>query len=204
MRAALRPLAGAALVVAGLALLVLAVQLARWPGEAAAHDRRLLVRGVPEETAWGSMGGTAAGLLGARTDVRLRQAMVDFRRGRLQDAAGAKTTDRIVATVEASIGLGSLDRDPEASHAQRSHGLNLQAILIAEEAVFAVDGAPRVRRALELLRRAVRFDPRNDAAKANMELLLSLSGDGDVAEESTGGFGGFGEDSGAGDPGRGY
>ena len=204
MRAAARPLAGAALLVAGLAVLVLAAQLVRWPGEAAAHDRRLLSTGAPPASAWEDMDGVAARLLGARSDVRLRQSMVDFRRGRLQDAASAKTTDRIVATVEASIGLSRLERDPEASHAQRSHGLNLQAILIAEEAVFAIDGAPRIRRALELLRRAVRLDPTNDAAKANMELLLSVSGDGDVAEESAGGFGGFGEDSGAGDPGRGY
>lgn len=204
MRAWLRSALGALLVAAGLALAVLAVEALRWPGRASAEDRAMLGPARPESGVWTGMGFATTRLLGAGDDVALRRAIVEFRRGRLLDVGTNKDTDEIVATVAASVALGLVERDREAPLARRSLAANLDGVLLAEEAVLEPDGAPRMRRALELFRRAVLYDASNDAAKTNLQLLLALSGEFGGTGETTSGFGGFGKESGGGDPGRGY
>jgi hypothetical protein len=195
--------------VAGLALIVLAVVLAvaafeawRLPGASERQDA-LLARTPPPATTWAERGGPVAAMAGSLDDATFRRAIALFLRGRPDDPAGERTTDQIVSSIEAGIALAAIGRG-DGRAARRSHALNLQAILVGELAIFEPDGAARIDRAAELLRRAIELDPANDAAKANLELLLGLTGigGGDVTE--TGGVGGFGEESGAGEGGNGY
>jgi hypothetical protein len=204
VRTALRPAAGLALIVLGVALALLAVQAWRWPAKEASHDRHMLNDVVPAEATWTGMGGLTSKLLAAGDDVALRRAIVEFRRSRPLDPASSRTGEGIVASVAAAVPLGLLERDLQAPASRRSLAANLQGVMLAEEAVLEPDGDPRIRRALELFRRAIRYDPSNDAAKANLQLLLVLSGGAFGTEESTSGFGGFGKESGGGEPGAGY
>jgi hypothetical protein len=204
VRTALRPVAGVAFLVLAVALGVLSVQAWRWPANEARHDRHALTDVVPAESTWTGMGGVTAKLLKARDDVSLRHAIVEFRRSRPDDPASARTGEGIIASVAAAVPLGLIERDPLAPPKRRSLAANLQGIMLAEEALFEPDGDPRIRRALELFRRAIRYDPSNGAAKANLQLLLAMTGGAYGTEQSTGGFGGFGRESGSGDPGAGY
>jgi hypothetical protein len=202
-RRALALAVGVALLAAAVVLAVLAVQTWRWPAAAAREDRLLERARVPSSAWAGGWRGPAPALLGAADDVAYRRAVALFLRGRPDAPGETKTTDQIVAGIEAAIALAAIQRGDGPS-ARRSQAANLQAILVAEDALFEPDGAPRIRRAADLFRRAIRLDERNTAAKANLELLLSMTGRGGVDAESMGGFGGFGEESGAGAGGSGY
>jgi hypothetical protein len=194
--------AGLALVVLAVVLAVAAVEAWRLPSRSERQDM-LLARTPPPAATWAERGGPVAAVAGSLDDATFRRAIAQFLRGRPDDPAGERTTDQIVSSIEAGIALATIGRgDGRAS--RRSHALNLQAILVGELAIFEPDGATRVARAADLLRRAIQLDPANDAAKANLELLLGLTGigGGDVTE--TGGVGGFGEESGAGEGGNGY
>jgi hypothetical protein len=200
MRRRALPVAGAAgLALLALALAVVAVQVWRWPGEAAAQDA-LLGRHPAPAAAWSNQGGLAASLLGVEDDAAFRRAAALYRRGR---AAGPDATvDELVAAVQAAIDLRSIEQGG-APRELRSLAANLEAILLAEDAVLDPDGQARVRRAADLFRRAVRLDPGNEAARANLELLLGLAGGLDGGAEAIG-SGGFGDAAGAARGGSGY
>ena len=197
------PLAAAlALAVLAVGLVAVAVRVWQWPVHSAGQDALLLRRPVPER-AWVGDGGLAADLLGAKDDVAFRSAVGFFLRSRADDAGGNKTIDQIVASVEATIRLTEIQRGDGPS-ARRSTAANLEGILLGEDALFELDGAPRLRRAIDLLRRAICLDPANDAAKANLEIMLGLVGESGIDSVQTGGFGGFGKEAGAGLGGSGY
>ena len=202
MKGRLQIVAGVALAVASLALALLAVQVWRQPGETARHDALLLGNPPPEHT-WADRPGFAASLLGAQDDVTYRRAIALFLRGRPDDPGGNKTTDQIVSGLESAIVLAGIVRG-EGPAGRRSQAANVQGIILGEDAIFEPDGAPRIVRAAALFRRAIAIDPGNDDAKANLELLFNYTGRGSVVSESSGGFGGFGRDAGAGDAGGGY
>ena len=193
---------GVALAVLAAGGLALAVQAWRLPGVAAAQDR-LLRQAPPPATAWAAEPSAAARLAGVADDARFRRAVALFLRGRPDDPAGERTTEQIVSSIEAGVELAAIGSGSGPA-ARRSHALTLQAILIGELAIFEPDGAPRIQAAAELLRRAIRLDPANDAAKANLELLLGLTGVGGANATETGGVGGFGEEAGSGEGGGGY
>jgi hypothetical protein len=196
-----RAAAGIALTALAVALALLALAAWRWPARAADEDAQLARRPAPAG-AWADGGGIAARMLGARDDAALRRAAVLFARGQPDAVATPRTPEQIVSSAEASIALGEIARsDAPAPH--RSRALGMLAVQIAETAVFEPDGAARLAAAAGLLRRAIRLDPRNEAAKANLELLLRLGGAA-LGESSSGGFGGFGEDAGLVRSGEGY
>lgn len=198
--------AGVVLVAAGIALAVLAVALWRLPGDAAREDRLLVgARDVPVDVWEGGVPFRLAGsIAGGADDAAFRRAIAMFRRGRVLDAGATKGTDQIVSSVLASVQLAAVERSA-AEASRRSQAANMQGILVAEEAVFDPDGGPRVTLAAGAFRRALHLDPGNEAAKLNLELLLGLTrSTGGGSGESTGGFGGFGKDSGGGNGGAGY
>ncbi|HEU0335083.1 MAG TPA: hypothetical protein VFR43_00940 [Gaiellaceae bacterium] len=201
-RGTLRVAAGAALLAAAVLAAVLAVDTWRLPGAVAAEDG-LLAGTRPPAGAWAHGQGLRADLTGAVDDATYRRAVALFLRGRPDDPAGERSTEQIVSSIEAGIALAGIARG-DGPVARRSQALNLQAILIGELAIFEPDGGPRIDAAADLLRRAIRLDPRNDAAKANLELLLGITGVGGADTTETGGVGGFGEESGAGEAGSGY
>jgi hypothetical protein len=194
--------AGVVLAVLAAALGIAALQAWSLQGRTERQDA-LLRRTPPPAGAWADGGGVAAALTGSLDDASFRRAIALFRRGRPDDPAAERTTDQIVSSIEAGIELAAIGRGSGPA-SRRSHALNLQAILVGELAIFEPDGAPRIALAAELLRRAIRLDPSNAAAKANLELLLGLTGVGGADVVETGGVGGFGEESGAGEGGSGY
>jgi hypothetical protein len=201
-RLALPVAAGAALLTLAVLAAALAVDVWKLPGAVAAEDR-LLAEPPPPAAAWADGGGLRANLAGAADDATFRRAVALFLRGRPDDPAGERTTEQIVSSIEAGIELAGIARG-DGPPERRSQALNLQAILIGELAIFEPDGGPRIDAAAGLLRRAIRLDPGNAAAKANLELLLGITGVGGADSTETGGVGGFGEESGAGEGGSGY
>ena len=201
-RRGLPVLAGVALGVLAIALALLAVRAWQLPGRTASEDERL-ARTPPPAATWSEAGGLAAALAGLEDDATFRRAIALFLRGRPDDPAGERSTEQVVSSVEAGISLAGIGRG-QGPPDRRSDALNLQAILIGELAIFEPDGAARIGLAAEILRRAIRLDPGNGPAKANLELLLGLTGVGGADVTETGGVGGFGEESGAGESGGGY
>jgi hypothetical protein len=189
---------------AGIAVVlgVLAVQVWRYPDDVARQDRLLRLRPVPS-AAWADRSGETAHLLGAADDETLRRAIALYLRGRPDEPGATKTGEQLVSSLESAIALAGFMRgDPPL--ARRALAANLAGILIGEDAVFEPEGAPRVQRAAELFRQAIHVQPDSVAAKANLELLYNYAGPSGIEAESTGGFGGFGKEGGAGEAGGGY
>ena len=201
MRRRLPVAIGVVLAAASIALAVLAVQAWRQPAVTAREDAQLQVG--PSADTWADPGGLAAALVGAKDDATFRRAIALFLRGRPDEPGGNKSTDQIVSGLEAAIVLAGIVRG-EGPAERRSQAANVQAIVVGEDAIFEPDGAPRIARAADLLRRAIEIDPANDDAKANLELLFQYTGRASIASESSAGFGGFGKDAGSGDAGGGY
>jgi hypothetical protein len=190
------------LAMASLALATLAVQTWRYPATAAEKDRQLAVRPITR-AAWSDRGGVAEAVLGAADDATFRRALALFLHSRPDEPGAGKSGDQVLAGLESAIALAAIVHgDPPPG--RRALAANLAGILIGEDAVFEPEGAPRVERAVELFRQAIRVQPNATAAKANLELLFNYAGSTGISSESTGGFGGFGREGGAGDVGGGY
>lgn len=202
-RITLSAAAGAGLLIAAVAMAVLAVHVWRWPTETRAADRALFAA-PRDEAQWDGRAGTAARLLGANDDIAYRRAVALALRARPEDAVSERTAEQVVAAVEASIELARIVRASDDA-VLRSRAANLEGVLVGEDAIFDPTGGPRVARAAELFRRAISLDPGNVLAKANLELLYRLAGTGSSeGQDSTPGFGGFGDKSGGADSGQGY
>jgi hypothetical protein len=202
MRRFLPLAAGIALGLAAVLLGALAVQVWRYSDHVARQDELLRLRPVPSG-AWAKPGGVTADVLGAADDETLRRAIALYLRGRPDEAGATKTGEQVVSSLESAIVLAGLMRgDPPL--ARRALAANLAGILIGEDAVFEPEGAPRVQRAAEQFRQSIHVRPDSVAAKANLELLFNYAGPSGIEAESTGGFGGFGKEGGAGEAGGGY
>jgi hypothetical protein len=194
--------AGVALAVASVVLAMLAVQSWRYPSHVEQQDRLLGAQPVSRR-AWTDTSGIAPALVGAADDASFRRALGLFRRSRPDEPGSGKSGEQLLAGLEAAIALAAIVHgDPPP--ARRALAANLAGILIGDDAVFEPDGAPRVERAAELFRHAIRVLPESASAKANLELLFNYSGPTGLPSESTGGFGGFGREGGSGDAGGGY
>lgn len=194
--------AAIAFLLLAVALAVAAVQVWRWPAHADEQDALLTRSRVPGK-AWAEAGGLAHVLLGAGADVEFRRAVVSFLRGRPDDISSVRTPEQIVSGAEAAIALTEIVRS-SGSAARRSQAANLLAVQIAENAVLDPAAAARIEAAADLLRQAIRLDPDNRAAKANLELILQMRSGESAGASSTGGFGGVGDDAGALLGGEGY
>jgi hypothetical protein len=196
----LRIAAALALAATCVVLAVLAVQAWRYPASASGQDA--LIDRRPEQ-AWTGSRGFVEQLAGARDDASLRRAIALFRASRPDVPGGNKSAAQVLASLESAVLLSREIRGRSAPQ-RRSLAANLAGILFAEDALFEPDGGPRVVRAAELFRRAIGLDPGNEAAKTNLELVYAYSAAESSAPDDGGGFGGFGDDAGAGGAGRGY
>jgi hypothetical protein len=195
-----RWMVGVTLAAASVLTAVFALQGWRYPETAARQDA--LLERQPEH-AWEGDRGLVEELAGARDDALLRRAVALFRVSRPDVRGGNKTSEQVVAGLESALLLTRIARGGGSTD-RRSRAANLAGILLAEDAVFEPDGGLRVARAAQLFRQAIRLDPANDAAKTNLELVYAYSGAESSAADDGGGFGGFGNDAGAGEAGSGY
>jgi hypothetical protein len=196
----LRIAVGLALAGACVVLALFAVQAWRYPAAAAGEDD--LIERRPDQ-AWTGSRGFVEQVAGARDDASLRRAIALFRASRPDVPGGNKSAPQVLASLESAVLLSREVRGRSTAE-RRSLAANLAGILFAEDALFEPDGGPRVARAAALFRRAIVLDPGNGAAKTNLELLYAYSAEESSAPDDGGGFGGFGDDAGAGGAGRGY
>jgi len=116
---------------------------------------------------------SALDLLGAGDDVRYRRALLAFWRSRPEDTSGNFPHARTFRG-PARTQLTLVARD-DPSRARRSEATNMLGILTmgGPAAQSTTDLLSRYRAAVALFRDAVLIDPNNDAAKRNLENLLS-------------------------------
>jgi hypothetical protein len=116
---------------------------------------------------------SAADLLGFDDDIRYRRALLAFWRSRPEDTSGNFPHARTFrGPARAQLTLVARD-DPDRG--RRSEATNLLGILTmgGPAAQSTTDLLSRYRAAVALFRDAVLIDPTNDAAKRNLENLLS-------------------------------
>jgi hypothetical protein len=198
-----------ALVAFGLAaaLALLARDVWRWQDALGSGDVQSQVRLVstsvwrPSETIPFHLG---RGLLGVEDDLAMRQALELY----LQDA---NRTDSGVAEQQArgraEAALAAVERGLDPLRA--SQAATLLGIMAFTDVSRAVPGQPSsVSRSYDEFVNAIRLDPRNDAAKFDLELLLQIRKIPGIGRLNANGAGaaitGKGGGAGIGPPGRGY
>jgi hypothetical protein len=166
---------GLAALLAGVAVLLLLFAVAAWrvPDRVSSQDRQLLAR-VAGETAWTGLKGPVPGMLGVLDDRSYRLAVARFLQARRAlDPIGSSAAANVVASTEASVLLGRIENG-RSGKPVRSRAANLDAVVIGEGAELNGDVAA-LDAAVGLLRKAIRLDRSNEAAKANLERLVSGS-----------------------------
>lgn len=204
MRLARLLLAGAAAFVA-IVLALLAADLRTWRDTMHADDLRFRAgNSAPDWSASTILPRTvAARVLGVDDDRELRHAIALFR----DVNAGSSTSplQRRHLRGEAEAALADVVAQGEAT--QASQASNLLGILTFADATSSHNSTTPVERSQSAFENAVRLDPDNSAAKANLELLLRLIEARGSRLGSNPGPGprvGGRRGAGAGTPGRGY
>jgi hypothetical protein len=115
----------------------------------------------------------ARDLLGLRDDLELRRALVLFHAG----YTGVPSADQSTAGAAARAGAeAALERFAagEADARRASAAANLLGVLeLVDAAIAEVGNGASVGRAIVELQNAIRLDPANDDAKANLELAMA-------------------------------
>lgn len=156
------------------ALAILAVQVWRVPDEMRSRDAVLLGH-RHGSIAWPASARPALALLGAQDDVTYRRAVSLFLRARaLLDPTSSRSSNAIVAAVEVGVVLERIENGTFDAR-RRSEASNLDAVLIGQGEELGGDPL-ELERAAVLLQSAIRLDPSDEAAKANLERLLGRQG----------------------------
>jgi len=161
---------------AGLVLLVLAVDANRWHDALASGD--LSYRGSPEGVLWspdrlapGDLVGTA---LGIGDDLAYRRAFQAFRLSH-PEQPGISDPNLVVSRNEATSDLTEIVQH-ESDRARRAAAANLLGVLSYSDAVYDYSNRGRlIGNASRRFQQAIAFDPGNADAKYNLELTLALA-----------------------------
>jgi hypothetical protein len=143
-------------------------------------------------------------LLAVDDDRALREAVVAFRRvGRTGGGESVIPRRRVRAAAETQL----VDIATNGSPEQASQASNLLGVLTFADATSGRRAATPVERTVAAFQEAIRLDPRNDDAKANLELVLRLlqaRGQRIGPNPAPGPRGSGRHGAGTGSPGRGY
>jgi hypothetical protein len=162
----------AAAVAALLATDVRAWQSALRSDDAAAVARpgRALPRGADEVLPFH----VSRDLLGLRDDLELRRALVLFHAGYTGVPSADQSTAGAAARAGAEAALERVVRGAGEDARRASAAANLLGVLeLVDAAVAEVGNDASVGRAIVELQNAIRLDPANDDAKANLELAMA-------------------------------
>ncbi len=186
MRARLPVALVAAGLLLGLALLLLALDVARVRRTIEGDDARFLAQPrIPGY--WDVTGvlplGVGGRLLGARDDVAQREAVQRFWLGRPRDRS-IPAPERLAARAQAQAALAEAEADLGPGASQTATLLGVLALLTPPD---QAERPQVVRAASSAFRRAIVLDPSNDDSKFNLESMLRL-----VADERSRGQGGGG------------
>jgi hypothetical protein len=198
-----------ACLVAGTALFMLALDVARLRGAMPSDDVRY--RAAPGERLWEPTevvpGGLARRLLQVEDDIRFRRAIRGVRLSH-PEMPGFSDPSYVVHRNEATAWLTDIVQGND-SRSRRSAAANLLGVLSFADAIADYTNRGKLLEgATGRFRQAISLDAGNDEAKYNLELTLSRSRGLELTEAgggtspSPGGKGARG--AGAGDPGSGY
>jgi hypothetical protein len=112
----------------------------------------------------------ARGLLGLGDDVSFRRAVALFRRAYPRDDEFERSAEGGVARIRAETALASVIRT-DGDRRRASTASNLLGILTVVDAATAPTGGAAIDRSVVEFQSAIRLDPSNAQAKANLELL---------------------------------
>jgi hypothetical protein len=116
----------------------------------------------------------ARSLLGLDDDIALRRALVLFRRGYTGIPSRDQSTAGADARAQAEVALGRVIRD-ERDNRRAATAANLLGVLAFVDSLSGAGQAPApVERSVVEFQNAIRLDPGNDDAKANLELALGV------------------------------
>jgi hypothetical protein len=174
----IRVVLGVASLVGAAVLAVLAHDVRSWPQTFRAGDLRY--RSSPfQRNAWRPSErlpfGTSRSLLGLDDDLAYRRAVQRFRSTRPDNPGWHGSSRRFIAVIAAERALMPLMLSSKPAE-RASTAANLLGLLAFDDP--APEGVGSFfSRSERLFRRAVELDPRDEEAKANLELLLRLAGD---------------------------
>ena len=188
---------------------LVAVDATRW--RSAFPDDDVRYRARPEQTLWNPStlmpGDPASLVLGARDDVRFREAVQALRQGRL-DMGFTSDPTLALPRAEAQSRLAKVAQSDPSSE-RRSRALGLLGVISFAASLYESRGqAALVTEAVSDFQSALALDPSNEEAKANLEqalqrrrALAALAGAG-ATDPAPGGEGSRG--AGAANTGSGY
>jgi hypothetical protein len=167
--------AAAATLALALFLGVLGVDVLRWRGHLERADMRFAA-GSGDRSMWEAPGivpfDAARRLLGVDDDVSFRRALQGFRLSR--PTLAPRDQHDVAVRAEAAFALARVARtDP--SPERRSIAVMLEGALAFEQARNEqTDAQVYLGRSIDAFRRAITLDPSNEAAKYDLELVLTL------------------------------
>lgn len=165
---------GCACLVAGAFLIVLGMDLARWPGTLQSGDRRY--RATPKsDSLWRpsafGVSGLARDVLAISDDLAFRRAVRAFRLSELEAPSNSDPTV-VLERAEAEERLGAIARD-DADLERRSRALLLLGVLrVSARTSDPTERAAVLKASIADFQQAIAFDPRNRDAKFDLELAL--------------------------------
>jgi hypothetical protein len=159
-------------------LALLARDVRRWDESVADGDRSFQVTpgptGLWEPDEQTVPGGLARRALGLDDDLRLRRGAQLLRRSRPRSAEQRTTSDLAEAT-SAQVAFASVQQDEGSPARLRSIAATELGNLSFADVISNTDqAAERAQRAVRKYVEAIRLDPANHAAMANLELVLTL------------------------------
>ncbi len=169
--------AGLAALAGAVVLVLVAVDARAW--SATVRDDDNLFRVAPAKATWDAGArapfGLSERLLGTADDIRLRRAIQAFQIARLQTTFFIQDPRLQAAKAKATLALADVERRGP-SNRSRSVAANLLGVLALQDARLDPSTAQAsIRRATLAFRRAILWEPTNEDAKSNLELILRLA-----------------------------
>jgi hypothetical protein len=174
---------------------VLAFDVAAWRASMRDGDAGFSPSAPVESGVWEPDGAIAAGvsrrLLALGDDLSFRRGVRLFFRSRPE--SDARTLADSVFATRAVVVLRDVQRSESQPKSRRSQAANLVGVLALVDAFGDREAAASLlRTSVRSFREAIALDPGNDAAHANLELALKLSGERRERFEAETGSGGAG------------
>ena len=160
---------------------VLAVDVAAWRSSIANGDRNFDPAEPARSAVWEPDGALVPGLsrrlLGLDDDLAFRRAVTLFFRSRPDEEFARTLNDSVFAT-RAVVALRELQRSRSLPNERRAQAANLVGVLSLADALNDREQASALlRTSARSFTEAIRLDPGNAAASANLELALKLAGE---------------------------
>lgn len=160
--------------IAAILLAVLARDAGRWPAAMRAGDVAAADPLHPRRATWSNDEALpfspARRVLGLGDDLAFRHAAMLFRRAYTRDPEFESSTDGGALRIRAETALAHSIRT-DSNRERASAASNMLGILALVDAAAARNGSVPIDRSLFEFQDAIRLDPSNEQAKANLELL---------------------------------